>query len=243
MFPASLFNSFPGNQKKTGNGMVKKNGRLLSKKNLITMADNPTPTETPVVTPPVAPVATTATQTANNPDLANQFMAITRRETGQPNLRVTSLLRTGEQQASAMYNNYQSNPRAQRELYGPAGQQVLDLFDRMRGRPRAEIISEAGRLVDNLARQGQYVSNHLYAAAAAKDVVTLDISLRGVSNSRELMDYFRQNGASKVLYERANNCIHVEMSTGDMQNFVNSRQQQQQNNNNQQNNQSTGVRR
>jgi 2-succinyl-5-enolpyruvyl-6-hydroxy-3-cyclohexene-1-carboxylate synthase len=231
MFPASLFNSFPGNQKKTGYGMVKKNGRLLSKKNLITMADNPTPTETPVVTPPVAPAAPNpiATNTNNNRNPASEFMRIIRSETGQNNLSVTSLLRTGEQQASAMLKNYLRDPEEQRRLYGTYGQQVLDLFDKMKGKPSAEIVSAAGKLIDDLAKAGKYVSNHLYAAAAAKDVVTLDITLNSVKDPKALMKYLNKIGASKVLFERSNNCIHVEMKTGDMRAFIDNHNENKQN--------------
>jgi hypothetical protein len=141
-----------------------------------------------------------------------------RTSSGNTRLQVSSTGRTGEDQARAMYYNYQRNPTYQRQLYGAQGDRVFDLYDSMRGQSATAQINAGAALIDRISVESPNnpVSHHLNSYQAANGLMTFDISYSSITDRRALERSLAQMGITKVINEPANNCLHIELTETQM---------------------------
>jgi hypothetical protein len=140
------------------------------------------------------------------------FIVAARENSSNANLLVTSAGRSSQDQARAMLNNYTANPAAQRRMYRGAGQQVLNYFDANARQTTAQKIAGAAQLIDKLALEGNFVSHHISAYQNNNNLFVFDIGYSSINDKQKLTTYLESIGASKLLDEPVNNCLHVEIS-------------------------------
>jgi hypothetical protein len=150
--------------------------------------------------------------------LLQTFMGNLRTSSGNARLQVSSTGRTGEDQARAMYYNYQRNPTYQRQLYGAQGDRVFDLYDSMRGQSATAQIAAGAKLIDRISAESPNnpVSHHLNSYQAANGLMTFDIGYSSITDRRALERSLAQMGITKVINEPANNCLHIELTETQM---------------------------
>jgi hypothetical protein len=141
------------------------------------------------------------------------FILAVRDHSSNNNLLVTSTERSSTDQASAMLNNYNANPSAQRNLYGASGQKVLDYFDAHAKDSNQSKIDGAAKLIDQLSVAGTPVSHHNTAYQKATNSFVFDIAYSSITDKTKLTSYLTKLGASKILNEPANKCLHVEIKS------------------------------
>jgi peptidoglycan hydrolase-like protein with peptidoglycan-binding domain len=74
---------------------------------------------------------------------------------------ITSTLRLPAEQAAIMYRNAVKDLLAQKQLYGANGGKVLDVFESNRTKTQNEVIKLMVEKIEELAKQGFQVSNHV----------------------------------------------------------------------------------
>jgi hypothetical protein len=139
------------------------------------------------------------------------FIVATRENSGNSNLLVTSAERSSSGQAKAMLDNYTRDSAAQRNLYGSAGQKVLDYFDANPNQSYQQKINGAASLIDRLAAEGKPVSRHLSSFQQANNSFIFDIGYGSITNKQALIDNLKAAGAN-VIDEPRNGCVHAEIS-------------------------------
>jgi hypothetical protein len=149
------------------------------------------------------------------------------RAVGLNSLRLTSGWRTPEQQARAMfYNMARSDVRGaiayQYSLYGWAGDQVISVFEQQAIlydynqstllAHSAEIIGLMTDKINELDAEGIRVSRHCVSEEVYRAHNIIDVSRApfNASNIPKFTDAVKQMGATKVLDEPANGCLHIE---------------------------------
>lgn len=83
---------------------------------------------------------------------------------------ITSTMRLPQKQAEIMYGYASANLAEQKRLYGPAGDQVLKVFEDNRTKGKAEVIKLMTAKVKDLHAKGMVVSNHVSATVEAYNV-------------------------------------------------------------------------
>ena len=143
------------------------------------------------------------------------FIVATRENSGNGNLLVTSAERNSSGQAKAMLDNYNRNKSVQRNLYGSAGQLVLDYFDANQNQTYQQKIIGAARLIDYLATEGRPVSRHLSSFQLANNSFIFDVGYSSIENKQALINNLKEAGAF-VIDEPRNKCVHVEILSIDL---------------------------
>jgi hypothetical protein len=139
---------------------------------------------------------------------------------GFQNSTVTSFIRTPSDQARIMYENYaRTGAKEQFDIYGTNGDRVIQSFLENRNLPPKEIISRAATLVEEMAQNGQYVSNHLSTRQRDNELLVFDIGLGSVENLDKLKAQAIAAGATKVLIE--NRALHIEIPKSKAQQYIN----------------------
>jgi hypothetical protein len=139
---------------------------------------------------------------------------------GFQNSTVTSFIRTPYDQARIMYENYlRTGAQEQFNIYGPNGDRVIQSFIDNRNLPPQEIISRSATLVEEMAQNGQYVSNHLSTRQRDNGLLVFDIGLGSVENLDKLKAQAIAAGATRVLIE--NGALHIEIPKSKAQKYIN----------------------
>lgn len=146
---------------------------------------------------------------AKTMDLIKQAM----KAIGDPEILITSLARTPLRQAQAMYHNLQKDIAAQKKLYYKPGLAVIAVYEEglRQHLSKDQIISNMEAAIRRIGPEK--ISKHI---ADFEKVNVFDVSLSSVSNPQAFINYFegiKKAGGPcrKVLLERENNCIHVEI--------------------------------
>lgn len=138
---------------------------------------------------------------------------------------ITSTLREADKQAAIMYGEASKNLDAQFQLYGPAGDEVLNVFKANRTRPKDEVVALMTAKIEALEAQGRLVSRHVVSREAYAKLNVIDIgvnSTRAVAGSgfsvaklSAAFSALAANGTiSKFIDETAksNSCWHLEIA-------------------------------
>ena len=137
---------------------------------------------------------------------------------------ITSTLRPPEEQAAAMYKNASVNLQKQFSMYGPAGDEVLQVFSANRAKPKATVIALMVDKIEQLLANGRRVSLHVTTPAAYATRNIIDIGVNSTRNAaggsfslKGLTKAFSKLQAdgfiAKFIDETAqsNNCWHLEI--------------------------------
>lgn len=140
---------------------------------------------------------------------------------------ITSTLRLPAEQAAIMYDKASQNLAAQYQLYGAAGDKVLDVFKANQGKPKPQVVALMIAKIDELAAQGVRVSLHVVPLDTYKKLNVIDIgvnSTRAVAgpafNIAKITAAFNRLASDGYIRKfidetaKANNCWHVEIVPG-----------------------------
>jgi hypothetical protein len=153
-------------------------------------------------------------------ELLQYFIQALEYKAGYQNTVVTSFLRTPYDQARIMYENYsRTGAQEQLDIYGPNGDRVIESFISNRNLPSQQIINRAATLIEDMAKNGQYVSNHLTIRQRDQGLLVFDIGLGSVENLEQLKQQAIAAGATKVLIE--NGALHIEIPKQRALQFIN----------------------
>ena len=90
---------------------------------------------------------------------------------------ITSTLRGPQEQAAAMYKNAAKNLAGQFALYGPAGDEVLKVYQKHHAESAAVVTALMSKKIQELLAAGRHVSNHVvtHASYAARNVIDIGL--------------------------------------------------------------------
>jgi len=134
---------------------------------------------------------------------------------GNPNLLITSTIRTPEAQASAMYTNIVKNGvQSQLDLYGSSADKVIKVFQQEKalGKTKKEIIAAMTAKIKEVG--SSKVSNHCYTEEEYKKMNTFDVRLKSLKNPNDFEKELKEaekNGLIKYIRENDNGCFHIQV--------------------------------
>ena len=140
---------------------------------------------------------------------------------------ITSTLRRPPEQAAAMYKNAAKNLTAQFALYGSAGDEVLNVFQNNKAKPRDVVIDLMAKKIAALVAAGRSVSRHVVSPAAYATLNVIDIGLGSTRTAAgdsfklgELTKAFAKLEAEGYIRKfidetgKTNACWHLEIAPG-----------------------------
>jgi len=140
---------------------------------------------------------------------------------------ITSTLRLADEQAAIMYGNAVINLQKQRELYGPTGDEVLQVYADNKTKPKATVIALMTKKIEQQLANGKQVSNHVTTPAGYPKRNVIDI---GVNSTKAAAGTtFNLSGLTKAFAKlqadgfiakfidetaKSNTCWHLEIVPG-----------------------------
>jgi hypothetical protein len=172
-------------------GRVDPDGGTLKALNAAAPApkEPPAPSPAPVATPSPAPGGSVAYAASLPPesrivsDYAFKVIEKAVAAAGFKGAVITSTRRSPARQANAMYDNAAVNLAKQYGMYGPNGDAVLKVFEKNRGKPKAQVVALMQQKIEALQAQGEIVSNHVVTLESYAKRNVIDI---GVGSTREV---------------------------------------------------------
>lgn len=169
-------------------------------------------------TPSLSPdsVAVVSEATKNALSVAAEF-------SNNPQITITSTIRTPQKQAQAMYDNLE---RGIRIRYAAPGREVIAVYDELKAKKlsRDEIITAMVKRIIMLSLKGQRVSKHCVSSEQYSRLNIVDISPK-MPNPRDMVKELAANpkvkkvitpfhsnyGSEKVSVDASEPAIHVEI--------------------------------
>lgn len=137
---------------------------------------------------------------------------------------MTSTLRLPQEQAATMYKNAAKNLTAQFQLYGPTGDEILQVYKANKDKPADVVIALMKKKIEEQLAKGKQVSRHVTTPQGYASLNVIDI---GVNSTRAAAPTsFNQNGLTKAFAKlasegyiktfidetaKSNTCWHLEI--------------------------------
>lgn len=137
---------------------------------------------------------------------------------------MTSTLRLPQEQAATMYKNAAKSLTAQFQLYGPTGDEILQVYKANKDKPADVVIALMKKKIEEQLAQGRQVSRHVTTPSLYNGLNVIDI---GVNSTRAVAGpSFNLNGLTKAFAKlategyiktfidetaKSNTCWHLEI--------------------------------
>ncbi len=104
-----------------------------------------------------------------------QVIKMALKESGMQQAVITSTIRTPQEQASTMLKNAKKNLKKQYQLYGSAGDKVLEVYEKNKAKSDEKILALMVAKIEELAKQNKRVSKHCVPEETYKKNNIIDI--------------------------------------------------------------------
>lgn len=156
-------------------------------------------------------------------EYAKDVIKIALKECNMNHAVITSTLRSPETQARIMLENAKKGLASQYEMYGAAGDSVLDVYKHNKGKSDDSIQELMTAKIHEVMRSGGVVSNHCLTVEQYKERNVFDLGLGSMRNVCKNFNQAKFTGALKELKAagyifkyidetgKSNSCWHVEI--------------------------------